>query len=97
MHNPQDRAARRRNLVLVVLMLLAIAIIAAPHGWDSAPGPAYVVGVPTGETVGGAPVYRLPPVEVVARRGVEPAGGGRDAAPDAARAAQVKLEPKPST
>jgi hypothetical protein len=53
--------------------LLAAGILvgnhSASHAASTAPSPTRAVGVFTGAYVDGAPVYRMPPVEITARRG----------------------------
>ena len=62
---------------LVLVVLIATGVLgAAAEAADLQPGPkvfakAQVVGVFTGEYVDGTPVYRLPPVIVVANREVQ--------------------------
>ena len=67
-----DRSRRWARWVLVLGILSAPVVLTwavdacAPQ--RNAPSDARMIGVFTGEFVGGAPVYRLPPVEVSANR-----------------------------
>ena len=81
--------------VLVVALMATAAPDAAGAATDSPPtskacDQAQVVGVFTGEYVNGAPVYRLPPVVVVASRKVERAKLGHEEQSTRARQARAK-------
>ncbi|HEV8552287.1 MAG TPA: hypothetical protein VGR65_02725 [Casimicrobiaceae bacterium] len=81
--------------LLVVALVATVAFGAAAEAADLRPGnasvKAQVVGVFTGEYVNGTPVYRLPPVIVIARREVETARLAREKQSTRAEQARAKV------
>ncbi len=60
---------RRRRAALLTVALLAAATAAVAFGrTDTTARPATLTGIFTGEITPAGPVYRLPPIHVVARR-----------------------------
>ncbi len=95
-HHPID--PRRRLLSLLTAALLAVAAVeAAFDNADPAAVRAPAAGGFTGEIVPGGPVYRLPPVHVVADRRTELARLEREDRLERSREALAKAELKPST
>ena len=97
--NPQrpiDR--RRRRLAFLTAALLAVAAVEASlDRTDPTAVRAPVSGVFTGEIAPGGPVYRLPPVHVVADRKTELARIEREDRLDRAREAVAKTGQQPNT
>lgn len=102
-------ATNRANLGALGLFaaVLATALLAtatpASAGESAAPqpatkpaAPAHWVGVFTGEYENGAPVYRLPPITVVANRKVELAKMAQEDKLARARTARPKVSPQRS-
>ena len=96
-----QRGMRRRGGAQASVPFLAAALIAiAMPAWagEKAAPPALPkasidspAGIFTGEFVNGAPVYRLPPIDVVAHRHAELARMQREES--AARAGQARVKP----
>ena len=82
------------SLLAIVLTAVAMHVMAAgtaaPQPTGTAPVQAPHVGVFTGKFVNGMPVYRLPPVDVIAYRKVELARMEREE--QLARARQVRAK-----
>jgi uncharacterized protein YjiS (DUF1127 family) len=98
----RDADHRRRISVqlsaplLVVALIATVALGAAAEAADSRPASkasaqAQVVGVFTGEYVNGAPVYRMPPVIVVASREIDRARLEREKQSARAQQARAKV------
>jgi len=94
--HPIDR--RRRLLSLLTAALLAVAVVeAAFDRADPAAVPAPAAGSFTDEFVPGGPVYRLPPVHVVADRRTELARIEREERLLRSSEARAKAESKPNS
>jgi hypothetical protein len=80
--NPLHRPSPRRpgGWLLATAIIAAVSWIAVPFT-DTTPADRLPVARFTGEIAPAGPVYRLPPVQVVARRSVELARIERDADP----------------
>jgi hypothetical protein len=78
MNHPNWNASRRlgRWLLASAVAAAALWVVAAPPA--TAPRARPLVADFTGEVASGGPVYRLPPLQVVARRSVELARIERD-------------------
>lgn len=78
-----DMTSEAHHRRLAIPLVAAVLMTAAAHGWaanaiapQTSVSPtvqAQLTGVFTGQHVNGAPVYRLPPVTVIADRNLEPA------------------------
>ena len=96
--NPQRSTDdRRRRIALLIVALFAVAAVAVSldrPGATAARAP--VIGDFTGEITADGPVYRLPPIHVVAERKAELARIEREEQDDRAREARAKTARKPS-
>ena len=96
--NPQRSTDdRRRRIALLIVALFAVAAVAVSldrTGATAARAP--IIGDFTGEITADGPVYRLPPIHVVAERKAELARIEREEQVDRAREARAKTARKPS-
>ena len=96
--NPQRSTDdRRRRIALLIVALFAVAAVAVSldrTGATAARAP--IIGDFTGEITADGPVYRLPPIHVVAERKAELARIEREAQLDRAREVRAKTARKPS-
>jgi hypothetical protein len=100
--NPQCQIDGRRRKVgaLIAVLFALVAVAAALERVDTSKAPARMTAVPTGEITPEGPVYRLPPIYVVADRKTELARieredkpvSRRSPIPDARRAASRPFE-----
>jgi uncharacterized protein YjiS (DUF1127 family) len=89
-------AVQLSTLLLVVALIATVALGAAAEAADLRPASkasanAPVIGLFTGEYVNGAPVYRLPPVIVVATREIDRARREREKQSARAEQARAKI------
>jgi len=96
--NPQRSTDdRRRRIAFLIVALFAVAAVAVSldrTGATAARAP--IIGDFTGEITADGPVYRLPPIHVVAERKAELARIEREAQLDRAREVRAKTARKPS-
>jgi len=98
--NPQRSTDdRRRRIALLIVALFAVAAVAVAVSLDrtgATAARAPIIGDFTGEITADGPVYRLPPIHVVAERKAELARIEREEQVDRAREARAKTARKPS-
>jgi hypothetical protein len=92
----QSDKRRRRAALFTVALLAAATAAVAFGGADTTARPAPLTGIFTGEIASGGPVYRLPPIHVVARRSAELARIERDEHIGRTRAEEAKADRKPN-
>lgn len=90
----QTESGRRKVAVLIAAVFALSVVVASPERTDATPARAPVTGelagTFTGETTADGPVYRLPPLQVVADRTTEYARIGQREQRERARAAQAR-------
>lgn len=92
---PSDGGERRLALLVVALVATAVVMVPVERSEVTA-APAPVVGTYTGETTADGPVYRLPPMQVVAGRETGFARAQRDEQAERSREARAKAARMPS-
>jgi hypothetical protein len=97
MNSQHSMNARRRNIALLIVSLFAVAAVAVSFDrTDANPARAPIIGDFTGEITQDGPVYRLPPIHVVATRKAELARIEREEQLERAREVRARTERKPN-
>lgn len=97
MNSQRQSVKRRRRLALLAVALFAAAAVAVSlERTDATTARAPVTGEFTGEITPGGPVYRLPPVHVVADRRAELVRMEREEQLERAREVRAKTARKPN-
>ena len=97
MNSQHSMNARRRNVALLIVSLCLAALLAvALDRTDANPAHAPIMGAFTGEITADGPVYRLPPIHIVANRRNEMARIEREDQLDRAREVRARTGRKPN-